>query len=119
MTRALHRALRWVADASEAEIAQALAPLFPHVAPALIGAAIVRYRALGLYAADPVIVSNGVAWLKAAMLGAGTITREVTFEAVVDTSIAREAAGTQVMMLRRNPSASNDMPHQARPAGGF
>ncbi|MGA9865531.1 MAG: ABC transporter substrate-binding protein [Acetobacteraceae bacterium] len=91
MTRALHRALRWLAEASEAEIARLLSPLFPHVAPALIGAAIVRYRALGLYAADPVIVPDGVAWLKAAMLGAGDLRRDIPFDAVVDTSIAREA----------------------------
>lgn len=93
MTRALHRALRWVADASEAEIGRLLAPLFPHVAPALIGRAIGRYRALGLYAADPVIVPEGVARLKAAMLDAGDLRRDVAFEAVVDTSIAREAVG--------------------------
>ncbi|MGH7211876.1 MAG: ABC transporter substrate-binding protein, partial [Acetobacteraceae bacterium] len=91
MTRALHRALRWIADASEAEIARALSPLFPRIAPALIGAAIVRYRALGLYAADPVIVRDGVARLKAAMLGAGDLRRDIPFDAVADTSIAREA----------------------------
>ncbi len=38
------------------------------------------------------IVPDGVARLKAAMLGAGTITRDIPFDAVVDTSIAREAS---------------------------
>ena len=92
MTRALHRALRWLAGVSETEIGRLLSPLFPAVPPALIGTAIARYRALGLYAVDPVIVPEGVAWLKAAMLSAGALARDVPFDAVVDTTIAREAA---------------------------
>ncbi|MEO8714032.1 MAG: ABC transporter substrate-binding protein, partial [Acetobacteraceae bacterium] len=92
MTRALHRALRWIANVPEDEIACLLAPLFPAAAPTLIGAAIGRYRALGLYAADPIIAPDGVARLQAAMRGAGVLTRDIPFDAVVDTSIAREAA---------------------------
>jgi len=91
MTRALHRALRWLAGAGEAEIARLLAPLFPAVPSALIGAATVRYRALGLYAANPVIAPEGVARLKAAMLAAGDLRRDIPFEAVVDTSVALAA----------------------------
>lgn len=91
MSRALHRGLRWIAAASADEIARLLAPLFPAVPNALIGQAVVRYRALGLYAADPVIPQDGVAWLKSAMLAAGMIARDVPFGNVVDTSVARKA----------------------------
>ncbi len=93
MTRALHRALRWLGEAPEDEIARALAPLFPATPPTIIGAAIARYRALGLYAADPVIPRAGVERLRAAMRAAGALSREIAFEAVVDTTIAREAVG--------------------------
>lgn len=93
MTRALQTALRWVADAPEDEIGRLLAPLFPAIPPSLIGAAIGRYRALGVYAADPTIMPDGVARLKAAMLEAGILTRDIAFDAVVDTTIAREAIG--------------------------
>jgi NitT/TauT family transport system substrate-binding protein len=92
LTRALHRALRWVASASEDEIGGALASLFPAVQPALIGAAVARYRALGLYAATPVIARDGVAWLHDAMRAAKMLSRDIPFDEVVDTSIAREAA---------------------------
>ena len=92
LTRALHRALRWVASASEDEIGGALASLFPAVQPALIGAAVARYRALSLYAATPVIARDGVAWLHDAMRAAKMLSRDIPFDEVVDTSIAREAA---------------------------
>lgn len=94
MTRALHRGLRWIATASEADIAHLLAPLFPEVDPALIGPAVLRYRALGLYAADPLIRPEGVAWLKAAMRAAGALGRDIPFDTLVDTTIAREALVT-------------------------
>lgn len=91
MTRALNRALRWIAATPSGEIGRTLAPLFPAVPQATIGAAVDRYRTLGLYAPDPVIPREGVAWLKAAMLAAGALSRDIAFEAVVDTSVAREA----------------------------
>ncbi len=93
MTRALNRALRWIAATPAAEIGRALAPLFPAVPPETIGAAVDRYRALGLYAPDPVIPRAGVEWLKAAMLAAGALSHDVAFETVADTSVAREAMG--------------------------
>ncbi len=91
MTRALHRALHWIAAAPEDEIARLLAPLFPAVPPAIIGPAIGRYRALGLYASDPVIPRAGVERLAQAMRSAGALSRDIPFETVVDTAIARQA----------------------------
>lgn len=93
MTRALHRALRWIATASEGDITHLLAPLFPALDPALIGPPVLRYRSLGLYAADPLIRPEGVAWLKGAMRAAGALGRDIPFDMLVDTTIAREALG--------------------------
>ncbi|HET6182434.1 MAG TPA: ABC transporter substrate-binding protein [Acetobacteraceae bacterium] len=93
LTRALHRALRWVAAAPEAEIGRALSPLFPRLTAALIGAAVGRYRKLGLYATDPVIRPEGVAWLAEAMRAAGLLTGAMPFHHVADTEIARAALG--------------------------
>lgn len=90
MTRALHRALRWIATASEADITRLLAPLFPAVDPALIGPAVLRYRSLGLYAPDPLIRPDGIAWLRGAMRAAGVLGRDIPFDLLVDTTIARE-----------------------------
>ncbi len=97
ITRALHRALRWIAAADEAEITRLLAPLFPDVDPTLIGPAVLRYRSLGLYAADPVIRPEGVAWLMRAMRAAGALARDIPFDALVDTSVAREALEGRVI----------------------
>lgn len=91
VTRALHRALRWIAVASESEITGLLAPLFPSFDPALIGPSVLRYRSLGLYAADPLIRPDGVAWLQGAMRAAGALGRDIPFDALVDTTIAHEA----------------------------
>lgn len=91
MTRALHRALRWIAATPEQEIGRALGPLFPTVPQQILGAAVARYRSLGLYATDPLIRPEGVAWLKAAMTAAGMLSKDVAFDALVDTSIAAEA----------------------------
>lgn len=93
MTRALHRGLRWIAMADEIEIARLLTPLFPGLDSALIGPAVLRYRSLGLYAADPLIRPEGVAWLQGAMRAAGALSRDMPFDILVDTTIAREARG--------------------------
>ena len=60
MTRAMARTLRWIAATPGAEIARALADFFPSVAPDIFAAAIDRYRALDLFAADPVHATRGL-----------------------------------------------------------
>jgi NitT/TauT family transport system substrate-binding protein len=91
LTRALRRALDWLAAAGRDEIAGRLAPMFPSVPGPLLAAAVTRYRGLGLYAATPVIARDGVQRLKAAMLAAGTIRRDIPWEEIVDTTVAAEA----------------------------
>jgi len=91
MTRGLHRTLRWFAATPAAEIAHCLKSYFPDVSQAIFAAAIERYRALGLWAHDPVIRREGYDRLHAAMRAAGALERDVPFEACVDTSLARRA----------------------------
>ncbi len=91
MTRGLHRTLRWFAATPAAEIARSLESYFPDVGHAIFAAAIDRYRALGLWAVDPVIRREGYDRLHAAMRAAGALGRDVPFEACVDTSLARRA----------------------------
>lgn len=91
MTRGMHRTLQWFAGAPAVEIARLLKDFFPDVEPAIFAAAIDRYRALGLWAADPVVRREGYDRLHAAMRAFGTLGRDIAFEACVDTDLARRA----------------------------
>ncbi len=94
MVRAMRRTLRWIAVTDAADIALALREFFPDIPHELFAAAIARYQALDLYAADPLMQRVGFDRLKAAMLSGGALSRDVAFEACVDTSLAREGVST-------------------------
>jgi NitT/TauT family transport system substrate-binding protein len=91
MTRAIHRTLGWFAVTQAAEIARAVKEFFPDVEQAIFAAAIERYRALGLWGADPVIRREGYDRLHAAMRSAGALSRDIAFETCVDTKLAEQA----------------------------
>jgi NitT/TauT family transport system substrate-binding protein len=93
MVRAMYRALRWIAATPGQEAARALASFFPAVPAPLFAAAIDRYRALGLYAPDPVLRREGFDRLAAAMRSGGALVRLIPFETCVDNSLAEEAVG--------------------------
>jgi len=59
MTRAMASTLRWIAATPGVDIADALTDFFPAVAPEIFAAAIDRYRALKLFAPDPVLRREG------------------------------------------------------------
>jgi NitT/TauT family transport system substrate-binding protein len=90
MVRAMYRTLLWLAATPGAEVADALASFFPEVPAPIFAAAIDRYRALNLYASDPVTWREGVDRLQAAMRSGGALDRDVPFEDVVDNSLAEE-----------------------------
>jgi NitT/TauT family transport system substrate-binding protein len=91
MTRAIHRTLQWFAKAPAIEIAGLLKDYFPDVATPLFAACIDRYRKLGLWGPDPVIRREGYDRLHAAMRASGTLSRDIAFEACVDTAMAEQA----------------------------
>ena len=91
MTRAMHRTLQWFARTPAPEIARLLKDFFPDVEPQIFAAAIDRYRALGLWAPDPVVRREGYDRLHAAMRAFGTLGRDIAFEACVDTKLAERA----------------------------
>src|SRR5580658_1363557 len=96
MVRAMHRTLRWRAATPGTEIAQSMRSFFPDVPGSIYAAAIDRYRALGLYGADPITRREGVERLQAAMRTGGALDRDIPFETVVDNSLAEEAVATEV-----------------------
>jgi len=90
MVRAMRQTLRWMAATDAVEIARALREFFPDVPGELFAAAIGRYQALDLYAADPLMRPEGFARLQAAMRSGGALARDVAFTDCVDTSLAAE-----------------------------
>ena len=91
MTRAIHRTLQWFARTPALEVAGLLKDYFPDLPTPLFAACIDRYRALGLWAADPVIRREGFDRLHAAMRASGALSRDIAFEACVDTAMAERA----------------------------
>ena len=91
MTRAIHRTLQWFAKTPAIEIAGLLKDYFPDLATPLFAACIDRYRALGLWGPDPVIRREGFNRLHAAMHASGALSRDIAFEACVDTAMAEQA----------------------------
>jgi NitT/TauT family transport system substrate-binding protein len=94
MTRAMARTLRWIATTPGTDVAQKLSGLFPDLAPDILAVAIDRYRALGLFATDPVLRREGFDRLQAAMLSGGAIAREIPYEVCVDNSLAEQTVRT-------------------------
>jgi NitT/TauT family transport system substrate-binding protein len=91
MTRALHRTVGWFARTPAVEIARVLESYFPDVAAEIFAACIDRYRALELWASDPVIRREGYDRLHAAMRSGGVLSKDIPFEACVDIRLAQHA----------------------------
>jgi NitT/TauT family transport system substrate-binding protein len=90
MTRAMANTLRWIASTPGIDVARTLTAFFPDLAPDVFAAAIDRYRALGLFAMDPMLRREGFDRLQAAMLSGGAIAREIPYEDCVDNSLAEQ-----------------------------
>lgn len=95
MTKGLYKTLRWFKETRGAEIAPLLKSFFPDVEQKIFAAAIDRYRALNLWAADPVIPREGYDRLQAAMRAGGALSKDIPFETSVDTALAEKAVAHQ------------------------
>jgi NitT/TauT family transport system substrate-binding protein len=92
MVRAIYRTLKWVSGADGTAIAEAIAGFFPDVPPALLAAACARYKALGIWGANPVLPRDGYDRLLAGLVSGGFVSPGTPFDVAVDNSLA-----TQVM----------------------
>lgn len=88
VNRGMARTLAWFAVTPGAEIARVLASYLPDVPNGIVAGAIDRYKALGLYSADPTPRREGFERLQAAMLSAAAIPRPIPFETCVVEKIA-------------------------------
>jgi NitT/TauT family transport system substrate-binding protein len=88
MVRAIYRTQQWVAAASGAGIAAAVAGYFSDVPPAVLTAACARYHALGIWGKDPVMQRVGYDRLLASLVSGGFVSPGTPFEVAVDNSLA-------------------------------
>jgi hypothetical protein len=95
MVRAIHRTQLWVAQASGADISDAIEPYFPDVPPPIRAAACGRYKTLGIWSTTPVLPRAGYDRLLSSLVSGGFVTG-TTFEDAVDNSLAEEVIARTV-----------------------
>jgi NitT/TauT family transport system substrate-binding protein len=88
MVRATRRTLTWVMEYSAAELADAVAPYYPHVARDLLASSLQRYKDAGLWARTPDVSRQGFSRLADSLKSGGFISRVHAYEDCVDQSFA-------------------------------
>jgi NitT/TauT family transport system substrate-binding protein len=87
MVRATRRTLAWVAEHSAQELADAVAPYYPHVAGELLASSLARYKDAGLWARTPQVSRQGFARLADSLKSGGFISRLHAYEDCVEESL--------------------------------
>jgi NitT/TauT family transport system substrate-binding protein len=85
MYKAMAHTLQWVQDAAPEEITKAITPYFPDNDPAVLSAALDRYKRAGLWNETPVLSEVGLERLRAGLLSNSFIKRDVPYDKMVDT----------------------------------
>jgi NitT/TauT family transport system substrate-binding protein len=91
MCRAMYRTQKWIAAHEGRELATAVASYFPGLPATVLGRALERYRALGIWNRNPLLQREGLEWLRDAAIEGGRIKRRFRFEDCADMRYAREA----------------------------
>jgi NitT/TauT family transport system substrate-binding protein len=86
MVRAVRRSLAWVAEHSGAELADAVASFYPHVARELLASSLQRYHNAKLWARTPELSRQGFARLADSLKSGGFISQPHAYEDCVDQS---------------------------------
>ena len=91
--RALHRAMAWIDDHSDAEVAEAILPQFPDTDLAVLTEVTARHRAIGAWNSALTMEPESLERLETVMTQAGELTQAdwVDFDALVDNSWALAA----------------------------
>ena len=100
MVRAIARTETWVASASGAEIAAAVAPYFSEVPHSILEAACPRYKTLEIWNTTPILPRAGYDRLRDGLVSGGFVSPGTPFEIAVDNSLAEEVLA--------GPSAAED-----------
>ena len=90
-TRALYRTQRWLASHDSKDIADAIKPGFPDIAPAILERAVGRFARQGTWSRDPILRRPGFDYLQDILKSGGFISKTHRYEDLVDTAIAERA----------------------------
>jgi NitT/TauT family transport system substrate-binding protein len=96
MVRAIATTEAWVARASGAEIAGAIAGYFADLARPILEAACTRYKGLGIWNDTPMLPRAGYDRLRDSLVSGGFVSPGTPFETAVDNSLAEEALRPRV-----------------------
>jgi NitT/TauT family transport system substrate-binding protein len=96
MVRAIHRTEKWVAAASGADIAAAIAGYFGDLKRPILAAACTRYKALHIWNDTPVLPRAGYARLRDGLISGGFVSPGATFEMAVDNSLAEQVVAEKL-----------------------
>lgn len=88
MVRAIGKIETWVAGASGADIARAIARYFPDLPMPILEAACSRYKTLGIWNADPFLPRESYDRLRDSLVSGGFVSPGTPFETAVDNSLA-------------------------------
>ena len=91
-TNAIAKGQRWVAEHTDAEVAEAIASYFPDTDLSVLEAVSARYRGIGAWNETPVMGEEGLERLQDVMEEAGELKERVEFSQLVDNSFAEKAA---------------------------
>jgi len=86
MVRATRRTLTWVAEHGGAELAEAVAPYYPHVPRELLASSLQRYHDAKLWARTPEVSREGFVRLADSLKSGGFVSRLHVYEDCVDQS---------------------------------
>jgi NitT/TauT family transport system substrate-binding protein len=89
--RAMRRTQAWVAEHSAEELADAVAPFYPDVAPEILASSLARYRDAELWARTPAISRQGFMRLADGLKSGGFISQMYKYEDCVDQSLGSES----------------------------
>jgi hypothetical protein len=90
MVRAIAKTEQWVAKASGTDIAGAIADYFTDLPRPILDAACTRYKALGIWNADPILPRVSYDRLRDSLVSGGFVSPGTPFETAVDNSLAEE-----------------------------
>jgi NitT/TauT family transport system substrate-binding protein len=91
MVRAVFKTQQWVEANPPNALAELVAGYFPDLDRSVLAGSLTRYKAQGVWAANPLLSEEGFDRLQRALLASGFLARSVPFADCADNSLAEEA----------------------------
>jgi NitT/TauT family transport system substrate-binding protein len=88
MVRAIYKTQQWVQAQPPVVLADAIASYFPALDRSVLTGALARYKARGVWSADPILPEEGFDRLRRALLATGFLAHSVAFDDCVDNRLA-------------------------------